>query len=113
VERRPLAAVRRRDRRGLRADRRPGRPGADLGRAGLGLPGRADAGGAGQARVERTSGNAEIALDTTDLGAAYLGTFTIGELLRAGRAEELRAGAATQADAMFRTERAPWSPLVF
>ena len=44
VERRPVAAVGGRVRRGLRADAGPGRPGAVLDRARRGLPGRADAG---------------------------------------------------------------------
>lgn len=66
-----------------------------------------------RARVERTTADAEVALDTTDLAAAYLGAFTVGELLRAGRGTLLRPEAAARADAMFHTERAPWSPLVF
>lgn len=67
----------------------------------------------GRASIERTTAGAEIALDTTDLAAAYLGAFTVGALLRAGRGAELGPGAAARAEAMLRPERAPWSPLVF
>ena len=47
------------------------------------------------------------------LGVVYLGAFSFSELVRAGRAEELRRGAAARADAMFRGARAPWCPEIF
>jgi predicted acetyltransferase len=69
---------------------------------------RVNAGGA-----ERTDGAAEIALDAAALGSAYLGGFTFGELADAFRVEELVPGAIARADALFRTERAPWCPEIF
>ena len=47
------------------------------------------------------------------LGSVYLGGFTFGQLVRGGRVEELRRGAAARADAMFGTDRAPWCPEIF
>jgi predicted acetyltransferase len=47
------------------------------------------------------------------LASTYLGAFTFSELVRAGRIEELRRGAAARADAMFAAERAPWCPEIF
>jgi predicted acetyltransferase len=61
----------------------------------------------------RPSDAAQIALDASDLGAAYLGGTTFGELARAGRARELEPGAIRRADALFATERAPWCPEIF
>ncbi len=67
-------------------------------------------GGAGARRTRRA---ADLALDASALASAYLGGFTFAELARAGRAQELRPGAAARADALFRTDRAPWCPEVF
>ena len=39
--------------------------------------------------------------------------FTFSGLVRGGRVEELRRGAAARADAMFAAERAPWCPEIF
>jgi len=69
---------------------------------------RVSAGGA-----ERTSGGGELALDVTALGSVYLGGFTFAQLARAGRLEELRDGAVARADALFRSDRAPWCPEIF
>ena len=55
----------------------------------------------------------DLRLDISDLGSVYLGGFTFGQLLRAGRVEELSAGAVEAADGLFRTERAPWCPEIF
>ncbi|HEX2766122.1 MAG TPA: GNAT family N-acetyltransferase [Candidatus Limnocylindria bacterium] len=63
--------------------------------------------------VERTSDAADLAADTTDLAAAYLGAFTFRALADAARVRELHPGAIARADALFRTERAPWCPRVF
>ena len=63
--------------------------------------------------VERTDDPADIALDVTDLGCCYLGGFTFGELVRAGRAVEGRPGAVGRADALFAVDRAPWCPEEF
>ena len=67
----------------------------------------------GVALVEPTSDAAEIACDTTDLAAAYLGGFGFRQLADAARVRELMPGAISRADAMFATERAPWCPKVF
>ena len=67
----------------------------------------------GEGRAERTDGPAELALDAADLGALYLGGFTLADLLRAGRGRELSAGAAERADDLLRTSVAPWCPQVF
>jgi predicted acetyltransferase len=63
--------------------------------------------------VERTDAAPDLAADTTDLAAAYLGGFTFRRLADAARVRELQPGAIARADAMFRTERAPWCPRVF
>lgn len=63
--------------------------------------------------VERTTDAADLACDTTDLAATYLGAFGFRQLADAGRVRELMPGAISRADAMFRTERAPWCPKVF
>jgi len=61
----------------------------------------------------KTDDEANIALDVSDLGSAYLGGFTFRELQRAGRLEELTEGAVYLADATFRTEGLPWCPEIF
>ncbi len=63
--------------------------------------------------VERTTAAAEIALDVNALGSVYLGGFGFGQLHRAGRIEELRAGAVARADALFPRGRAPWCTEIF
>lgn len=60
-----------------------------------------------------TPDDPELTLDTTDLAAVYLGAFSFGQLLAAGRIEERVPGAAESADAMFRTSRRPWCPGFF
>lgn len=60
------------------------------------------------AACSRTTRPADLALDISDLGAAYLGAVTFASLARAGRVQELTDGAAARADTLFRTERAPW-----
>jgi predicted acetyltransferase len=64
-------------------------------------------------RARRTTAAAHLRLDVSALGSVYLGGFTFAELVRGGRIEELRRGAAARADAMFATERAPWCPEIF
>ncbi len=61
----------------------------------------------------KTTARADLRLDASDLGSAFLGGFTFAQLLRAGRVEELTEGAVTRADAAFRTDRAPWCPEIF
>ena len=63
--------------------------------------------------VSRTTAAADLALDVSALGSAYLGGFTFAGLALAGRVEELKAGAIARADAIFRTARQPWCPELF
>ena len=64
--------------------------------------------------AERTDAAADLALDVRELGAAYLGGFTFGELLRAGVVRELKDGGAARADAVFLTTGPkPWCPEIF
>jgi len=65
------------------------------------------------AGAERTSTRADIRLDATALGSAYLGGFTFAQLMRASRAEELRAGGIERADALYATAVEPWCAEVF
>jgi len=44
------------------------------------------------------------------LGSAYLGGFTFAQLARAERVEEASRGGLARADALFRTDVAPWCP---
>lgn len=64
-------------------------------------------------RARRTTSSPHLRLDVSALGSVYLGGFTFTQLLRGGRIEELRRGAATRADAIFVTTRAPWCPEIF
>ncbi len=64
--------------------------------------------------AERTDEEADLALDVGELGAAYLGGFTFGELVRAGTVRELKEGGAARADAVFSTDTPkPWCPEIF
>ena len=63
--------------------------------------------------AERTEDAADLQLDVTGLGSVYLGGFTFDELVRGSRARELTNGAAERADALFRTNVAPWCPEIF
>ena len=65
------------------------------------------------AGAERTDSPGELALDVRELGSVYLGGFTFRELADAGRVVELEPGALDRADALFRTDRAPWCPEIF
>lgn len=67
----------------------------------------------GVPRVEPATEAADIACDTTDLAAVYLGAFTFAQLADAARARELQPGAIERADRLFRTDRQPWCPKVF
>jgi len=68
---------------------------------------------AGSGRVERTADAAELALDAADLGAVYLGGFTLADLARAGRTTELVHGARARLDAMLVTNTPAWCPQIF
>jgi len=61
----------------------------------------------------KTLEGADLHLDVADLAAVFLGGFTFHELQRAGRLEELTAGAVGRANGAFRTDRAPWCPEIF
>jgi predicted acetyltransferase len=63
--------------------------------------------------AKKTRADADLACDVTALGSVYLGGFTFAQLVRGGRVEELKRGAAARADAMFRTDILPWCPEVF
>jgi predicted acetyltransferase len=63
--------------------------------------------------VEKTSAAADLACDVRALGCVYLGGFTFAQLARSLHVAELRAGAIARADAMFRSDRAPWCPEIF
>ena len=71
-------------------------------------------GGAGLAAscVPATSA-ADLALDVTELGAAYLGGTRLGALAGAGLVTELRPGAVRQLSAAMSWDPAPWCPLIF
>jgi predicted acetyltransferase len=67
----------------------------------------------GTAVVESTDEAADLAADTTDLAAAYLGGNTFTQLAAAWRVSELQPGALQRGDLMFGAGRAPWVPHVF
>jgi predicted acetyltransferase len=61
----------------------------------------------------KTTAGPDLRLSVDALGCVYLGGFTFADLLRAGRLEEVKDGAVARADALFRTDRAPWCPEIF
>jgi predicted acetyltransferase len=61
----------------------------------------------------RRVGDPDLRLDVSTLACAYLGGFSFAALAAAGRVVELRSGALARADALFRTEQAPWCPETF
>ena len=63
--------------------------------------------------VEKTPSVPDLRADVTALASAYLGGFSWHQLAAASRVEALRPGALAQADALFRTETAPWCPELF
>jgi predicted acetyltransferase len=65
------------------------------------------------ATCARTSLPAALALGVADVGAAYLGGTTLEVLARAGRVDELRAGALSRVSRSFAGTRAPWCPEIF
>ena len=70
-------------------------------------------GGPDGARCERTDAPADLALTSTELGAAYLGGTTLATLAAAGRAREVRPGALREASTAFAEPRSPFCPEVF
>jgi predicted acetyltransferase len=63
--------------------------------------------------VFRTDAAADLALDASALGAAYLGGVSFRELVGALRVEELSSGGAARADALFAWRPLPWCPEIF
>ncbi|HMH91140.1 MAG TPA: GNAT family N-acetyltransferase [Streptosporangiaceae bacterium] len=59
------------------------------------------------------SSPADLALDVTELGAAYLGGTRLGALAGSGLIAELRPGATRQLSAALIWDPAPWCPMVF
>ena len=59
------------------------------------------------------SAPADLALDVTELGAAYLGGTRMGALTGSGLVTELRPGATRQLSAALTWDPAPWCPMVF
>ena len=64
-------------------------------------------GGPDGAACEPTTADPDLALDVTDLGAAYLGGASLASLARAERVTELTPGALSRADRMFAASPAP------
>ncbi|HEU5107793.1 MAG TPA: GNAT family N-acetyltransferase [Micromonosporaceae bacterium] len=60
-----------------------------------------------------TTATPDLACDVRELGAAYLGGTSLGQLAAAGRVEELRPGALLAADAAFGWHRAPGGIEIF
>ena len=63
--------------------------------------------------AERTNADADLALDVSTLGAAYLGGIRFAQLAQGGRVEELKPGAIERADGIFRHGLHPWCPEIF
>jgi predicted acetyltransferase len=61
----------------------------------------------------RTDAAADLRLDVDALASVYLGGFAFADLYRAGTVEELSDDAIARADALVRTDRAPWCPEIF
>jgi predicted acetyltransferase len=63
--------------------------------------------------AERTDADADLALDVTVLGSAFLGGIRFAQLAQGGRVEELKPGAIERADGLFRHGLHPWCPEIF
>jgi len=70
-------------------------------------------GGGLAASCAPASSAADLALDVTELGAAYLGGTRLGALAGSGLVAELRPGAVRQLSAALAWDPAPWCPMVF
>jgi predicted acetyltransferase len=71
------------------------------------------AGAAAAASCVPTTAAAGVALDITELGAAYLGGTTLGAMAAAGLVTELRPGAVRELSAAMGWDLAPWCPVSF
>ena len=85
---------------------------SNAGRWRLATTGGGDGSGLAASCVPATSA-ADLALDVTELGAAYLGGTRLGALAGAGLVAELRPGAVRQLSAAMSWDPAPWCPLIF
>jgi predicted acetyltransferase len=63
--------------------------------------------------AERTDAEADLALDVTVLGSAFLGGIRFAQLAQGSRVEELKPGAIERADGLFRHGLHPWCPEIF
>jgi predicted acetyltransferase len=61
----------------------------------------------------RVDAEADIALDVSALGSAYLGAVSFAQLWSGLRLEELTQGAVERADALFAWRPLPWCPEIF
>jgi predicted acetyltransferase len=61
----------------------------------------------------KTMADPDLRLSVGALGSVFLGGFTFADLARAGLVEEVTEGALDRADALFRSDRAPWCPEIF
>jgi predicted acetyltransferase len=64
-------------------------------------------GGPGGASVTTATAEPDLVMDVATLSAAWLGGVSFSTLARAGRIDEVRAGAVARADAMFRCSPLP------
>src|SRR5690242_15639180 len=87
---------------------------ANAGRWRLTTGGEAPGGGLAASCVPApASSPADLALDVTELGAAYLGGTRLGAMAGSGLVAELRPGATRQLTAALAWDPAPWCPMVF
>jgi predicted acetyltransferase len=63
--------------------------------------------------ASRVDGDADITLDVSALGSAYLGAVSFSQLRAALRLEEISQGAVERADAVFAWRPLPWCPEIF
>jgi predicted acetyltransferase len=70
-------------------------------------------GGPDGATCQRTRRRPDLALDVSELGAAYLGGTRLATLGRTGRIDERTSGALLRADAMFASDPPPWTTTFF
>jgi predicted acetyltransferase len=63
--------------------------------------------------ASRTDDDADLALDVSALGSAYLGAVSFAQLREGRRLEELREGGVRRADAIFEWRPLPWCPEIF
>jgi predicted acetyltransferase len=78
-----------------------------------GASGAGDAGCGLAASCVRVTSAADLVLDVTQLGAAYLGGTRLGTLAEAGFVTELRPGAVRQLSTAMSWDPAPWCPTIF